>query len=104
MQSLYRCCSNYALSKLIVENGLKNLWRRENSDSSDTSSGARSSIGKVYTDIKIPKKPRLIKQWYPLLIIIILFLLTGSPLELKMEKRNSALITLFYVSPNSPQQ
>ena len=49
------------MSKLIVENGLKNLWRRENSDSSDRSSGIRSSIGKVYTDIKIPKKPRLIK-------------------------------------------
>ena len=50
---------------------------------SDRSSGTRSSIGKVYTDIKIPKKPRLIKQWYPLLIVIILFLLTGSPLKLK---------------------
>ena len=32
-QRLYRCCSNYALSKLIVDNGLENLWRRENPDS-----------------------------------------------------------------------
>ena len=32
-QRLYRCCSNYALSKLIVDNGLEDLWRRENSDS-----------------------------------------------------------------------
>ena len=31
---LYRCCSNYAMSKLIVDNGLEDLWRRENSDSS----------------------------------------------------------------------
>ena len=32
-QRLYRCCSNYALSKLIVDNGLDNLRRRENPDS-----------------------------------------------------------------------
>ena len=29
----YRCCSSYAMSNLIVSNGLDNLWRRENSDS-----------------------------------------------------------------------
>ena len=27
-QRLYRCCSNYALSKLIVDNGLEDLLRR----------------------------------------------------------------------------
>ena len=32
-QRLYRLCSNYALSKLIVDNGLEDLWRRENPDS-----------------------------------------------------------------------
>ena len=32
-QRLYRCCSNYALSKLIVDNGLADLWRGKNSDS-----------------------------------------------------------------------
>ena len=32
-QRLYRCCFNYALSKLIVDNGLEDLWRRENLDS-----------------------------------------------------------------------
>ena len=32
-QRLYRCCSSYALSKLIVDNGFESLWRRENSDS-----------------------------------------------------------------------
>ena len=26
-EGFYRCHSNYALSKLIVDNGLKNLWR-----------------------------------------------------------------------------
>ena len=32
-QRNYRCCSSYALSKLIVDNGLEDLWRRENPDS-----------------------------------------------------------------------
>ena len=32
-QRLYRCCSYYVLSKLIVDNGLEDLWRRENPDS-----------------------------------------------------------------------
>ena len=29
-QILYRCRSNYALSKHFVDNGLEDLWRREN--------------------------------------------------------------------------
>ena len=32
-QRLYRCCSNYTLSKLILDNRLEDLWRRENPDS-----------------------------------------------------------------------
>ena len=32
-QILYRYCYNYTLSKLIVDNGLEDLWRRENPDS-----------------------------------------------------------------------
>ena len=32
-QRLYWCCSSYALSKLNVDNGLEDLWRRENPDS-----------------------------------------------------------------------
>ena len=31
-QRLYRYCYNYALSKLIVDNGLEDLWRRQNLD------------------------------------------------------------------------
>ena len=34
-QRLYRCYSNYALSKLILDNGLDDLWRRENSHCPD---------------------------------------------------------------------
>ena len=35
-QRLYRCCSNYVLSKLIVDNGLEDLWRREKPDSPES--------------------------------------------------------------------
>ena len=33
IQRLYRYCSNYAMSKLIVDNGHEDLWSRENPDS-----------------------------------------------------------------------
>ena len=32
-QRIHRCCFNYALSKLIVDNGFEDLWRRKNPDS-----------------------------------------------------------------------
>ena len=32
-QRLYRCCSSCALLKLIMNNGLEDLWRRVNPDS-----------------------------------------------------------------------
>ena len=32
-QRLYWCLSSYALSNLILDNGLEDLWRRENPDS-----------------------------------------------------------------------
>ena len=32
-QTLCRCCSNYILSKLIVDNRLEDPWRMENPDS-----------------------------------------------------------------------
>ena len=35
IQRLYRCSSNYVLSKLIVDNGIEDLWRRENPDFSE---------------------------------------------------------------------
>ena len=54
---LYRCRFNYALSKHIVDDGLEDLWRRENPDFSeltryDRSSGTRSRIDRVYSNIK----------------------------------------------------
>ena len=32
-QRFYWCCSSHALSKLVDDNGLEDLWRRENPDS-----------------------------------------------------------------------
>ena len=63
-QRLYRCCSNYALSKLIMDNGLEDLWRRENPDSSeftryDRSSGTRSIIDRIYIDINIANNTKI---------------------------------------------
>ena len=63
-QRLYRFRSSYALSKLIVDNELKSLWRRENTDSSefthyDRSSGTTSRIGRIYTDTKIADNAKI---------------------------------------------
>ena len=58
LQRLYRCCSNYILSKLVVDDELENLSRRENQDFAefrffDWSSDTRSRVDRVYIDIKI---------------------------------------------------
>ena len=63
-KTLYRYCFDYALSKLIVDHGLDDLWRRENPDSSEfthynRSSGTRSRIDRVYTDIKIASNTKI---------------------------------------------
>ena len=62
-QRLYRSRSNYVLSKLIMDNGLKDLWRREPQIPQftcyDRTSGTRSRIDRVYTDIKIAKNTKI---------------------------------------------
>ena len=63
-QRLYRCGSNYALSKLIMDNVVEDLWRRENPDSSelthyDRYSGTRSRIDNVYVDVKIANNTKI---------------------------------------------
>ena len=54
----------FYLSKLVVENGLEDLWRRENADISEIthynrSSGTRSRIDRAYTYIKIGKNTKI---------------------------------------------
>ena len=61
---LCRCRITYDLWKLIVDNGLDDLWGRENPDPSeftrcDTSSGARSKIDRVYTDKKVATNTKI---------------------------------------------
>ena len=34
-QKRYRCHCNFSMSKLITDNGLEDLWRRENIDTSE---------------------------------------------------------------------
>ena len=68
-QRLYRCCSNYALWKLIVDNELEDIWRRENPNCLEFTCYDRSFAmdsgytGSILTSILIYKfltKPRLI--------------------------------------------
>ena len=64
IQRIYRCHSNYALSKLIVDNGLEDLWARENPDSSKFSRYIRSSdtrprVDMVYTDNEIASNTKI---------------------------------------------
>ena len=47
-QRLYRCCSNYALPKFIMDNGLKDLWRRGNPDSPEFICYDRSFVKDQY--------------------------------------------------------
>ena len=54
----YTCRSNHGLSKLIVDNGLEDLWRRKNPDFSEfncynRSSGTNFRRDRVNNDIKI---------------------------------------------------
>ena len=61
---LYRCRFNYALWKLILDNGLDDKWTRGNPDSSEfirynRSSGTRSKIERVYTDKKIASNSKI---------------------------------------------
>ena len=56
----YRCHSTFALSKIVLKNGLEDLWRRENPDTYEftcynRSSGTISRIDQAYNDIKIGK-------------------------------------------------
>ena len=63
-KTLYRCRFNCVLPKHITDNGLQELWRRENADSSEfircnRSSGTRSRTDRVYTDIKIASNTKI---------------------------------------------
>ena len=63
-KTLYKYHFNYALSTLIVDNGLEDLWRMENPDSSkfthyNRSSGTRSTVDRVNTDIKMESNTKI---------------------------------------------
>ena len=96
----YRSCSNYGLSRVIVDNGFEDLWKRENPDSAEFThyNGVilqRFRIDRIYTDIKIVKNSKNNQ--------IMALILTDFPRKLKFEKVYGILIILFYVSLSSPQ-
>ena len=64
-QRFYRCHSNNTQSKLIVDNGLEDLWRRKKTDSSELirferSSGTISRTDMVCTSIVIAINTKII--------------------------------------------
>ena len=92
-KTLYKFHFNYALLKLIVDNGLKDLWRRENPDSSEftrynRSSGTRSTIYRVYTDIKMASNIKINHIVVSFTDHDMLFLLTDSPQKSKIGKNS----------------
>lgn len=77
IQKTYRCRSNFVLSKLIVDNELEGLWRMENPDTSefnryDRSSGTRSRIDRVYTDIIIANNTKINQKMMSFMVTIML--------------------------------
>ena len=65
VQRLYKCGSNYTLSKLIVDKSFEDLWRKENPYFSEFTyynrfSVTRSRIDRTYTDKKLLTIPKLV--------------------------------------------
>ena len=63
-QRIHRCGSNYALSKLVLDNGLEDLWRRESPGFSefthyDRYLGTRSRIDRAYTDVNVASNTKI---------------------------------------------
>ena len=62
-QRIYRCGSNYTLSKLIMDNWYENLSEMENPHFSEfvhcARFSTRSRIGRVYTHIKIASNTKI---------------------------------------------
>ena len=56
---LYRCNFNHALSKLIADNRLEDIWRRENPDIPEFTRYNRLKIVRVCTDIKIASSTQI---------------------------------------------
>ena len=95
-QRLFRCRPNNSLSKIIVYNGLEDLWRRENPDSSefkryDRSSSIRYGIDRVYADIKIANNTKINHITVSFTDYYNAILLTDSLPNLKLEAINSTL-------------
>ena len=106
---LYRCHFNYALSKIIVDNGLDDLCRRKNPDSFeftryDRSSGTRSRIDGVYSDIKIASNTKINHIMVSFTDHYNAIFIDRLPSKLKLGKIPGTLIILFYVSLSFPQR
>ena len=108
-QRFYRCGYSYVLSKLIVDNRLKDLWRGDNPGFSvftrcDRSSDTKSRMNRVYIDTTIANNTKINH-------IIVFFSDNYNPFskkrnssqKLKLGKTKSTLIIHFQVIRSSSQ-
>ena len=124
-QKIYRWTSAYALSKLIADNKLRYLWRRENPGSTDfthydRSSGTWSRIDRAYTDIKVTSNTKInhisvsfTDHYHAIFFFFWRKLKTKIKVgkdswktktrKLKLEKIHGTFMILFYGSPSSTQ-
>ena len=107
-QRLYRCGYKYALWKLIIDNGLADLWIKENPNSSkftryNRSSGTRSRMDRVYIDIKIANSLKINDIMLSFTNHYNAISLNRLSLKTKIGKIHVTLIILFYVNPSSLQ-
>ena len=107
-QRLYRCCSSYALFKLIVDNGLD--W--ESMEKGEPKfpwvhlldvlyQGSR--IDRVYTDIIIAYNTKINHIMVSCTIHYSAISIDRLPQKLKLKTIYETLMILFYVSLRSPQ-
>ena len=108
IQRLYRCSYKYILLILIVDNGLADLWIKQNPNSSkftryNRSSGTRSRMDRVYIDIKIANSLKINDIMLSFTNHYNAISLNRLSLKTKIVKIHVTLIILFYVNPSSLQ-
>ena len=107
--TLYRCPFNHALSKLIVDNKLEDLYRLEDPDLSEFNRynrfriiHLRSRIDRIYADIKIPSNIKINHVMVSFTDHYDVIFIDRFPQRLKLEKTHGTLLILFCLSLSSP--
>ena len=96
------------MAKLIVDNELDDLWRRENPETSeftryDRSSGTRYRVDRIYTDIKAASNTRINHIVVSFTDHYNAIFIDRFSSQTKIKKIHGILIIFLYVSLSSPQ-